>query len=85
MKIMAKKAMSFEASIARLEEILHTLENGGESLETTLQLYEEGISLIRASATLLEKAEQSVKILQMGESGSVMLQDFGQTEESNDN
>ena len=69
------KKMSFEQSLARLEEILHTLESGEGGLDATLKLYEEGVSLIRSCNEQLEKAEQSVKMLQM-QSGGVVMTDF---------
>lgn len=69
------KKMSFEQSLARLEEILHTLESGEGGLDATLKLYEEGIGLIRSCNEQLEKAEQSVKMLQMKSDG-VALTDF---------
>jgi len=75
------KKITFEAAMARLEEILHTLENGSESLDTSLKLYEEGVSLIRSCTALLENAEQSVKILQM-QDGGVSLADFKKSEEN---
>ena len=77
---MAKK-MTFEAAMARLEEILHALENGSESLDASLKLYEEGVSLIRSCSALLENAEQSVKILRM-QNGEAVLADFKKTEET---
>ena len=73
---MTKKPMTFEAAMARLEEILHTLESGSEGLDNSLKLYEEGISLIRACSEKLESAEQSVKVLQMQADGTVALADF---------
>ncbi len=73
---MAKKTMRFEEAMARLEEILRTLESGSENLDTTLALYEEGITLIRACSERLENAEQSVKILQMTPDGKPTLADF---------
>ena len=73
---MTKKTMTFEAAMARLEEILHMLESGSEGLDASLKLYEEGISLIRACSEKLESAEQSVKVLQMQADGSVALADF---------
>ena len=66
--------------MARLEEILHALENGSESLDASLKLYEEGVSLIRSCSALLENAEQSVKILQLQENG-VSLADFKKPED----
>lgn len=62
--------------MARLEEILHMLENGSEGLDHSLKLYEEGISLIRACSEKLESAEQSVKVLQMQADGTAALVDF---------
>ena len=79
---MAKK-MTFEAAMMRLEEILHALESGSESLDESLKLYSEGVSLIRSCSSLLENAEQSVKILQM-QDGGAMLADFGKTEVKDD-
>ena len=76
---MAKKAMTFEAAMTRLEEILNALESGTETLDASLKLYEEGISLIRASSELLENAEQSVKLLRLQADGSVGLSDFNKT------
>lgn len=78
---MAKKEMTFEASMERLEEVLRLLENGNESLDASLALYEEGITLIRACNEKLEKAEQKIKILQMQEDGSICLTDFVGTEQ----
>lgn len=75
---MAKK-MTFEAAMARLEEILRALESGGESLDSSLKLYEEGIALIRSCSSLLERAEQSVKILQLQADGAELV-DFKRTE-----
>ena len=78
---MAKKTLSFEAAIERLEEILHSLESGECELSASLKLYEEGISLVRSCTELLEKAEQSVKMLQLQADGSAALVDFSKTEE----
>ena len=72
---MTKKTMTFEAAMERLEEITRILESGGEGLDESLKLYEEGVSLIRLCTQKLENAEQSVKILQMREDG-IALADF---------
>ena len=73
---MAKKQMTFEESMERLEEVLRRLENGNESLDASLKLYEEGISLVRACTEQLEAAEQRMKILQVQADGSATLADF---------
>ena len=77
---MAKKALTFEAAVLRLEEIVQTLESGNADLSESLKLYEEGVSLTRSCTELLEKAEQSVKMLQAQPDGSVALVDFQKTE-----
>ena len=73
---MAKKQMTFEESMERLEEVLRRLENGNESLDASLKLYEEGIALVRACTEQLEAAEQRMKILQVQADGSATLADF---------
>lgn len=77
---MTKKMMTFEAAMERLDEITQLLESGAEGLDDSLKLYEEGVALIRLCSERLEKAEQSVKILQMQGDG-VALVDFGTTGE----
>lgn len=72
---MAKKTITFEAAMERLEEITRLLESGAEGLDESLKLYEEGVSLIRLCTKTLEAAEQSVKVLQMSEEG-ITLADF---------
>ena len=72
---MTKKTITFEAAMERLEEITRLLESGAEGLDESLKLYEEGVSLIRLCTQKLESAEQSVKVLQMGEEG-ITLADF---------
>ena len=62
---MPKKKVSFEESLARLEEIVGKLENGEGDLDGMLKLYEEGIALIRVCNTQLQEAEQKVKMLAM--------------------
>ena len=74
---MTKKAMSFEEAIERLEEINRILESGEADLSESLKLYEEGVTLIRSCSDLLQKAEQSVKMLRMRSDGTAELTDFG--------
>ena len=59
----------FETSLKRLEEIVKKLENGELSLDSALQLFEEGIKLSRFCHTKLEEAERRVEILVKSSSG----------------
>ena len=40
-----KKDMTFEESVARLEEIVKVLDNGEVALDDALKLFEEGVKL----------------------------------------
>lgn len=68
--------LTFEAALARLEEIVHTLDNGDAPLDESLALFEEGVSLVKLCSGKLDNAEQRVKILVRGEDGKVGEQDF---------
>jgi exodeoxyribonuclease VII small subunit len=59
----------FETALKRLEEIVKKLENGELSLDSALQLFEEGIKLSRFCHTKLEEAELRVEILVKNSSG----------------
>lgn len=67
---------SFEGAIARLEEIVRALEVGQAPLDTSLALFEEGISLVKLCNRKLDEAEQKIKILQAAPDGSMTAQDF---------
>lgn len=53
----------FEAAIAELEGIVRKLEEGDLSLETSLELYERGITLSRYCHGRLEAAEKRIEVL----------------------
>jgi len=56
-------AASFEDGIRRLSEIVQTLERGDLPLEESLRLFEEGVSLSRASQERLDSAQKRVEEL----------------------
>ena len=60
---MATKKLTFEAAIARLEEIVKALESGSAPLDESLSLFEEGVGLVKLCNARLDSAEQKVKIL----------------------
>lgn len=55
--------MSFEEAVARLEAIVQQLESGGENLEQSLALFEEGIRLSRRCEEILQQAEGRIEEL----------------------
>lgn len=59
---------NYENSLKRLEEIVNLLEEGGQPLEKTLELFSEGTALISACGKYLDEAEQKItKLLNSGE------------------
>jgi len=74
------KSFNFEKSLAELEKLVETMENGDISLEESLKHFERGISLTRACQKALEEAEQKVKIL-MEKDSQASLVPFDQSEE----
>ncbi len=64
---MADKKMSFEQSLARLDEIVRHLEKGDLPLSDSLTLFEEGAGLLKSCSAMLDEAEQVVVKLRKGE------------------
>lgn len=68
--------MSFEQSLARLDEIVKLLESGTAPLEQSMKLYEEGIALVRFCNGELDKTESKIKLLREGGDGGVTAENF---------
>ena len=66
---MARKKLSFEEAMKRLEEIVSHLEKGDIPLEESIRLCEEGSGLLALCSSQLEEAEQKVMLLRRGDSG----------------
>ncbi len=63
------KEISFEAALARLEQIVRALESGEISLDRSITLYEEGVRLVGICNSTLSNAERRIKILVDGGDG----------------
>ncbi|WDE00137.1 MULTISPECIES: exodeoxyribonuclease VII small subunit [Thalassomonas] len=75
---MAKKKienLSFEESLTELENIVQSLEQGDQSLEASMALFERGLGLSRQSQVKLQDAEQKIKIL-LEKNGEQQLEPF---------
>jgi len=55
--------LGFDQILVRLREVVSRLESGELSLEQSLAVYEEGVSLARKGQQLLVTAEKRVEIL----------------------
>ncbi len=53
----------FEAALAELDAIVRKLEEGDQTLESSLALYERGVQLSRFCHTRLEEAERRIEVL----------------------
>lgn len=73
----AKKKLSFEQSMARLEEIVSLMEKGDAPLEQAMALFEEGSRLLRECTKQLDEAEQKVTLLTAGGDGEPVEEPFG--------
>ena len=63
---MAKDKLSFEQSLARLDEIVRHLEKGDLPLSESMALFEEGTGLLGECGKMLDEAEQKVVKLRKG-------------------
>ncbi|SMF69129.1 Exodeoxyribonuclease VII small subunit [Allosphingosinicella indica] len=63
-------ALSFEAALKRLEEIVRLLESGEASLDQSIELYNEGDALRRQCEARLEAAQARIEKIQLGRDGA---------------
>lgn len=68
--------IKFEDALARLEQIVDTLEAGNLPLEESLKVFEEGVGLARRCARYLEDAERRLERLTKDESGVLRTEPF---------
>ncbi|MBI2878428.1 MAG: exodeoxyribonuclease VII small subunit [Candidatus Rokubacteria bacterium] len=71
----------FEEALARLEQLVATLEAGTLSLDESLKAFEEGIALVRYCGQCLEAVERRIEVLTRDESDLLRPQPFGWEEE----
>ena len=74
---MAKTKPGFEKDLEQLEQIVGALEEGGLSLDDSLQRFEEGIKLARRCEKALSEAEKKIEILTKNADGSLSAEPFG--------
>ena len=73
---MNQEKMSFEISMARLEQIVRAMERGDVALEESLKLFQEGTELVRNCQKLLDEAQLQVKMIMTAPDGSPVEEDF---------
>lgn len=55
-----KPNSTFEENMARLEQIVRSMERGEASLDESLKLFQEGTELVRSCGKLLDEAQLQV-------------------------
>lgn len=73
---MNQENKTFEASMARLEQIVRSMERGDVPLEESLKLFQEGTELVRSCQKLLDEAQMQVKMILTAPDGSPVEEDF---------
>ena len=68
--------LKFEDCLARLEQIVASLESGNLPLEDSLKVFEEGVNLARQCGRYLEDAERRIEILAKDDSGTLSTRPF---------
>ncbi|MBR0466670.1 MAG: exodeoxyribonuclease VII small subunit [Clostridia bacterium] len=65
---MNKENLNFEEALLKLEDIVKQLESGDVSLEKSIELFEEGITLSKICSKKLNTAKQKIVSLEEAES-----------------
>jgi exodeoxyribonuclease VII small subunit len=59
----ADASPSFETMMARLQDLVGTLEQGNMTLEDSIKSFEEGVSLVKRCTEILDHAERRIQKL----------------------
>ena len=73
---MNQENKTFEANMARLEQIVRAMDRGDVPLEESLKLFQEGTALVRSCGKLLDDAELEVKKILTDAEGEPVEEDF---------
>lgn len=61
---MAKKELTFEEAMNRLSIIVSTLEQNDQPLDITIDLFEEGLNLVKSCESKLKNFESKIEEIQ---------------------
>lgn len=75
-KVKLPADLTFEKALAELEAITEKLEDGKESLETSIKLYEQGLALKEFCDRKLKEAEGKWLILKKQKDGGVVADEI---------
>lgn len=70
------RKLKFEDAMRRLDTIVEAMESGEIGIEESIERYEEAMGLANHCRRILDEAEQRIKIIQSGASGTPQLAPF---------
>ena len=79
MAVKTPKALTFEAAVAELEQVVADMESGKLTLEDSLSAYQRGAELLAQCRTRLDNAQQQVRVLEDG-----VLKNFNESAKAGD-
>lgn len=71
-----KSLISFEQGIEKLERVIDDLDKNNVPLDQALQLFNDGIGLVKHCNGLLDSAEEKVKVLLEDTNGNFRTDNF---------
>ena len=71
-----EQKMTFEQSMARLEQIVKAMDRGEVPLDESLKLFQEGTKLVHSCNKLLDEAQLQVKKIMTAPDGSPVEEEF---------
>ncbi len=77
-----KEEPRYEELIERLEAIVEQLERGEKPLDESLELFQEGVSLVKTATKRLDGVEKKVEILMKDIGKDERFEEFPDAEES---
>lgn len=77
---MNQDSKTFEQNMARLEQIVRTMERGDVPLEESLKLFQEGTELVGACGKLLDEAQLQIQKVMTAADGTPVLEEFSDEE-----
>lgn len=73
---MDRAGEDFDTRLKELEGIVERLDRGELSLEDSLEVFENGIKLVRELTRRLEEAQKKIEILTEDDDGKIKLEPF---------
>ena len=78
-KIKLIESYSLEDAMKRLDVVVTEMSTDGLKLEAALELYEEGVALVRICSMELDRVERKINMIKMSADGEIVETPFDAT------